>query len=143
MATRINSRMFNITLEDVPAGLDPDMVKKLIQEAVAKAAKTVKAAPVVAAKPAKAPIILRNRTVKKKNMYPCTLKPAPLMASAILWPTGVPHEGCGRTFGTAKMRDAHMAGFTDSQRTRAGWLTKRFPNQCLDAIVPADKRDSR
>ena len=78
---------------------------------------------------------LRNRTLRAKAVYPCRRKPDALHAAAILWPAGVPHEGCGRTFASEKRRDIHEAG-TD-------WNPVQFPNGCLDRILPAELRDTR
>jgi hypothetical protein len=94
-----------------------------------------KAATKVVTRPRKVGPRLRNRTLRKAGVYPCNRRADPLHAAAILWPTGVPHTGCGRTFTTEKRRTLHEAG--------DGWDPVTFPSGCLDRILPLDQRDTR
>lgn len=131
-----DTKLFEVTIK-APASLPDEVLQRIILDAVNAEAKKRPAAP------KKTRVTLYNRTTRAKGAFPCRLEPKPLHAKAITWPAGVPHQGCGRTFSSAAMRDAHEAGFTDVARTKAGWISRSFPNQCLDRIVPAHLRDTR
>lgn len=141
MATRIPRNLrFSVMIENPPKGTDPDAVREVIERILSGHTATV--AP-KRARPVAPRVILRNREIRAAATFACTLEPEPLWAGAIIWPPDVPHRGCGRVFASATMRDAHMAGYTDAKRTRAGWKNRMFPHQCLDRILPKEKRDNR
>ena len=119
-------RTFAITLEGVPAALSEEMVRHLIEDAV-KDLST--ATSVVAPKRKPATARLRNRHIRKDGRILCERK-------GII--KGVEVVGCGRSFATEKGHKQHMddVGGTFSD-------TRRWPNHCLDAILPEDLRDTR
>lgn len=128
MATRIPRpafKTFAITLEGVPSSLSEDMVRKLIEGAVREAGTGSATATLVKPKVAK----LRNRNARKAGAFHCDY---------IQTIGGVAIEGCGRVFATRKGYLNHMdhigGTFAD---------TRRWPNYCLDAILPPDLRDDR
>ena len=75
---------------------------------------------------------LSTRKAKAAGTFACRRVPNPLWAEAITWPAGVPHVGCGRTFGSAFTRDRHEAG--------TEWNATLFPHGCLDRILTAELR---
>lgn len=127
MATRVPRpafRTFAITLEGVPSTLSEDMVRKLIEGAVRDAG-----AVTTIAAPAKPKVKLRARNVRKDNRFPCTQS---------MTIGGKTIHGCGRTFSSEANRAKHM------DLVGGIWSDKsRWPNGCLDAIVPDDLRDDR
>lgn len=141
---RVPNPAFKTFLVHVPADtpVPEEIMKKLIEESIAEATKTA----AVKVKPKRKPahrLRLRNRVVRHAGEFPCRLLPGSLRVAAIIWPAGVPHQGCGRVFASEKMRDAHEAGYTDAGMTRPGWHSKQFPDQCLSRILPLELRDTK
>lgn len=129
MATRTPPRReIVLKFTGLPASIDEDKLKAIMAEAVAELTPP-------ATRPAKKRPVLANRLTRKAQSYPCRVTPHPLWAAAITWPKGVPKQGCGRTYVTAKRRDEHESG--------KGWNPITFPHACLDRILPAELRDGR
>lgn len=107
----------------IPEGTDPavrEFIEQALREAEALAAKPTVRAPKVR---------LRNRNTRKAGKWPCT-QTATIGGKTIV--------GCGRTFGSEANRDRHM------DLVKGIWSdTSRWPNGCLDAIVPENLRDDR
>ncbi|HEY6028554.1 MAG TPA: hypothetical protein VIV09_16785 [Pseudolabrys sp.] len=118
-------RTFAVTIEGAPKGLTAEALEALVRGAVADLGKSATVEVSAPARTAK----LRNRHVRKDGRYACTQTGT--IGGRII-------TGCGRTFATEKGLAIHMdkmAGtFSD---------TRRWPNGCLDAIVPDDLRDDR
>jgi hypothetical protein len=119
-------RTYAITLEGVPAALSEEMVRHLIEDAVKDLGTTTVVAP---RKPKPATTRLRNRHIRKDGKIACT-RTMTIGGKTIV--------GCGRVFATTKGYAQHM---DDIGGTFAD--TARWPNHCLDAILPEDLRDTR
>lgn len=117
-------RTFAVTLEGVPGAISEEMMRSIIEAAVADAAAKPK---VRAVRPVTAR--LRNRHIRKDGKIACTRE-------GVI--KGIEIVGCGRVFATEKGHAQHMdeigGTFAD---------TRRWPNHCLDAILPEDLRDTR
>ena len=127
MARRIPNpafRTFAITLEGVPAGLDEETIKSLIEGAVKDMGTVAVKAPAAPKTPK-----LIHRHKRKADTYVCT-------RTATIG--GVTYKGCGRSFATRRGLEIHL---DDVAGTFAD--TRRWPNHCLDSIVDPSLRDDR
>jgi hypothetical protein len=140
---RPGRRILRLEIPETPASkkLTEAEIADIIARAMAdgtaaKATRPKKVEVAIKTKPTAVKVVrpaLRSRTIKTAGTFPCRRKPGVL--ASILWPVGVIHQGCGRTYTTEKTRDRHEAG--------TGWDPVMFPHGCLDRILPAHMRDTR